>query len=49
MVEAKAAGIPMKIVVSFETNDLKGKEFYYDKIRILSENIEQEINLYAFK
>ena len=39
MVEARAAGIPMKLVVSFETNDLGEKEFFYDKLLIISEGI----------
>jgi len=37
MVEAKACGIPMKLVVTFETNDLAERDFYYDKLKILSE------------
>jgi hypothetical protein len=49
MVEARAAGIPMKLVVSFETNDLSEKEFFYDKLMIISEGISQEVELYAYK
>ena len=36
MVGAIAAGMPMKLVVSFETNDLADREFFYDKLIIKS-------------
>jgi len=49
MVEARAAGIPMKLVVSFETSDLGEREFFYDKLMIISEGISEEIELYAYK
>ena len=49
MVEARAAGIPMKLVVSFETSDLGEREFFYDKLMIISDGVSEEIELYAYK
>jgi hypothetical protein len=50
MVEARAAGIPMKLVVSFETSDLGEREFFYDQLIIKSgDNFREEIDLYAYK
>ena len=40
----------MKLVVSFETNDLGESDFFYDKLKIISEGIEPiEVELYAYK
>jgi hypothetical protein len=41
MVEARAAGIPMKLVVSFETSDLGEREFFYDKLIVMSEGVSK--------
>ena len=39
MVEARAAGIPMKLTVSFETHDLTKTE-YTDELKIMSDGQE---------
>jgi len=47
MVEARAAGIPMKLMISFEASDISQTEFQ-DKITIMSEDYVVVLPMYAY-